>query len=108
MTMPAIEWAAIYQPAWADQPDAYVTAGLVAWGRSRRLGRVVDPTCRFKAYIGVQHFDPGQWGVVGTARAKFFLSLFVGGRTVALHTHFTMAAVLTEVTAFHAHLAALP
>jgi hypothetical protein len=108
MAMPVIEWAAIHQPAWDDAPGEYVAAGLVGWGRSRRLGRVTDPARRFKAYLGVQHFDPVRWGVAGEAQAKFFVSFFVGGRTVALHTHPIMAEVLAELADVHARLPLVP
>ncbi len=108
MPMPPIEWAAIYELAWDAQPGAYVAAGLVGWGRSRRLGRVVAPARRFKAFLGVQHYDPERWGVAGAARAKFFVSLFVGGRTVALHTHPTMAAALADLTEFYTRLTPAP
>jgi hypothetical protein len=104
MGLPAIAWGTIYQAAWDADPGAYVAAGLVGWGRSRRLGRVVAPAQRFKAYIGVQHFDPARWGVAGEAQAKFFLSLFVAGRTVALHTHPTIPAALAELAEFYQRL----
>jgi len=88
-------WAAWYTPAWDDDPGAYVAHDLVAWGRSRRLAKVVGDVGAigddaFKAYLGVQHYDPGRWGVAGAPRAAFFLSLFLAGRTVALHTYPTI------------------
>jgi hypothetical protein len=105
MVLPSITWAPIYRAEWDDEPQAYVAAGLVGWGRSRRLGRVAVPERAFKAYLGVQHFDPARWGIAGEARAKFFVSLFVGGRTVGLHTHPTMAAARGELADFYARLA---
>ncbi len=86
-------WAAIYAPEWDNDPGAYVAAGLVAWGYSRRLAKIVAaiPNRDFKAYLGVQHYDPGRWGVAGEPRAVFFLSLFLNGRTLALRTFPTLA-----------------
>jgi hypothetical protein len=99
------QWAPIYHPEWDADPAAYVRAEIVAWGRSRRLARSADPARHFKAYLGVQHFDPARWGVAGPATAKFFVSFFVAGRTVALHTYPTLPLALAALHAFHAHLA---
>ena len=106
--LPPIVWSAAYHPAWDAQPQAYVTAAIVAWGRSRRLGRAADPQRAFKAYLGVQHSDPARWGLAGLAQARFFVSLFVAGRTVALHTHPTMTAALGELADFYARLSNRP
>jgi hypothetical protein len=81
-----------------------VEQGVVAWGRSRRLARAADARVAFKAYLGVQHDDPARWGRDGEARAVFFLSLFVAGRTVALHTYPTLPAARAALAAFHARL----
>lgn len=98
--MPQIQWAPIYQPAWNDTPEAYVEAEALTWGRSRRLGKYVDAELGLKAYLGVQHYDPARWGVSGAPQAKFFLSLFLDGRTVTLRTFPTMGAALAALGAF--------
>lgn len=99
-----IKWSPIYRPEWDDTPEEYVVQGVVAWGRSRRLARAVDTARRFKAYLGVQHFDPARYGLAGEAQAKFFVSLFVGGRTVALHTYPTLRQARDALERFHATL----
>ena len=101
-----IVWAPIYQPRWDAQPEAYVEQGIVAWGRSRRLARASDARHSLKAYIGVQHFDPGRWHVAGEPRTVFFLSLFLQGHTVALHTYATCQEALAALYTFHAALLA--
>jgi hypothetical protein len=78
------QWSPVYRAEWDRDAAAYVAAGAVGWGRSRRLLRGDDPARRCKAYIGVHHSDPARWGLPGEPTAKFFLSLFVAGRTVAL------------------------
>src|SRR5262249_20846413 len=98
--MPQIQWSPVYQPAWNDAPEAYVEAGAVTWGRSRRLGSYVDDTLGLKAYLGVQHYDPARWGISGEPQVKFFLSLFLDGRTVMLRTFPTMGATLAALDAF--------
>lgn len=95
-----ISWSPVYNPAWDDTPDAYVEHGLVAWGRSRRLARCEDPRLRFKAYIGIQHDDPARWGVPGEPRTRFFLSLFLAGRTLSLRTYPILADALAALYAF--------
>lgn len=98
------QWAPIYHPEWDADPAAYMAAEILAWGRSRRLARITDPAQAFKAYLGVQHYDPARWGVDGPASAKFFLSLFVAGRTVALRTYPTVPLAWADLRAFHARL----
>ena len=98
--MLGIQWSPAYRPEWDETPEAYLDAGAVGWGRSRRLGKLVDEGLALKAYLGVQHFDPARWGVAGEARAKFFLSLFVGGRTVSLRTYPTMGDARDALQAF--------
>lgn len=97
-------WSPVYRPEWDDAPDRYVEHDIVSWGRSRRLARVEDSSIPLKAYLGVQHFDPSRWNLPGEARAVFFLSLFVDGRTVTLRTFPSMAAALAALHAFHAEL----
>ncbi len=99
-------WSPIYQPQWDDQPEAYVQHGIVAWGMSRRLAKATDRQNAFKAYLGVQHFDPGHWHVSGEPRAAFFLSLFVHGRTIALRTFPICQDALAALYTFHATLLA--
>ena len=88
----AIAWGRAYDPCWDDEPDAYVTAGRVAWGRTRRLGKLALPA-GFKAYLGVQHVDPAgaRWDVEAP-EARFFVSWFDGPRCVSLRTTRTMGA----------------
>ncbi len=95
----AIRWSPIYQPQWDDTPQAYVDAGIVGVGRSRRLAKAEDTTRAFKAYLGVQHWDPSRWNLRGEARAVFFLSLFRNNRTLALRTYPTIAAALDALYA---------
>ena len=101
----SIEWSVSYRPEWDATPEAYVAAGVVGWGRSRRLARVDDPTVRFKAYLGVQHDDPARWHAGGDPRTVFFASFFLDGRTVTLRTYSTMAAALAALRHFHNDLA---
>jgi hypothetical protein len=100
----AITWSPAHQPAWDDDPGQYFEHNIVAWGRSRRLARAADPARAFKAYAGVQHYDPGRWHVPGPARSVYFLSLFVAGRTITLRTFPTLSAALTALRDFHARL----
>ena len=94
-------WSGIYHPAWDATPEAYLEAGLVAWGRSRRLARAATPAYAFTAYLGIHH---NTWGENDTTR--FFLSLLVGKRTIALRTFSTLPEALAELDAFHARLVA--
>jgi hypothetical protein len=102
----AFTWSSVYHPQWDNDPARYVEEGVVQWGRSRRLARAEDAAHSFKAYLGIQHYDPGRWygAGAGDARATFFLSLFLHRRTVSLQTYPTMAAVLAALWAFHASL----
>jgi hypothetical protein len=99
-----VMWSAHYRPEWDEHPRAYVEAGLVEWGRSRRLAKALDPTRAFKAFLGIQAYDPGRWHVAGECEAKFFVSLFVHGRTVSLRTFPTCAEALNLLVMFHAQL----
>lgn len=99
-----IAWSSAYHPEWDTAPSAYVEHGIASWGRSRRLARAADPAVAFKAYLGIQHNDPSRWHRAGKPHAVFFLSLFLAGRTVTLHTFPTMPAALAELRAFHARL----
>src|SRR5215218_2757723 len=90
----AIAWGRAYSPAWDTDPDAYLEAGQVGWGRSRRLGLLHLPAAGFKAYLGVQHVDPARagWNQLGlaAAEARFFVSWFDGPRCLGLRTAPTM------------------
>jgi hypothetical protein len=92
-----MHWSRFYQPQWDDEPEAYVDAGIVGSGRSRRLAKALDTRRAFKAYLGVQHWDPSRWNLPGEARAVFFLSLFQHNRTLALRTYPTLADALTAL-----------
>ena len=92
-----IGWSTVYLPDWDATPQEYVEQGVVGWGRSRRLARITDDSGRIKAYLGVQHSDPSRWGVAGEAQARFFLSLFLDGRTLFLRTYPTLADALTTL-----------
>lgn len=97
-------WSPIYRPDWDDTPERYTEAGLVDWGRSRRLARFDDPALAFKAYAGVQHDDPARLNALGEPRTRFFLSLFVNNRTVSLRTYSTLDDALAALSAFHTAL----
>jgi hypothetical protein len=102
----AVVWSAAYRPAWDATPEAYVEGGVVGWSRSRRLARAEDASIGFKAYVGIQHYDPSRWHVAGAPRAVFFISFFQGGRTLALRTFPTMDDALAELRRVHSGLAA--
>jgi len=57
---------------------------------------------RYKAYVGVQHIDPTKpgWGIVDEPQARFFVSMFVDGRCVALRTFGTMGEALGVLDGF--------
>ena len=101
-----VVWSAAYRPAWDATPEAYVEDGVVGWSRSRRLARAEDASAGFKAYVGIQHYDPSRWHVAGAPRAVFFVSFFQGSRTLALRTFPTMDVALAELRRVHAGLAA--
>lgn len=79
-------WSPLYDPEWNAAPNRYVEAGVVAWGRSRRLARVDVPAYAFKSYLGIQAWDPRRWNLPGAPEAKFFLSTFAHGHTLAMRT----------------------
>jgi len=92
-----VRWSPVYQPQWDETPQAYVDAGIVGVGRSRRLAKAEDAQRAFKAYLGVQHWDPSRWNLPGKERAVFFLSLFRDNRTLALRTYPTVPAALSAL-----------
>ena len=98
--MLAIEWSAAYSAAWDATPERYVEEDIVGWGRSRRLGRYANDALNLKAYLGIQHYDPGRWGVDGAATSKFFLSIFVDRKTISLRTFATMGEALDALTTY--------
>jgi|GEM_PF-792687 len=101
-----LQWSAIYQPAWDAQPEQYVENGLVGWGRSRRLARGSDAAHAFQAYLGVHHTDPRRWGELDNPHTRFFLSLFLAGRTVSMRTYATLPEALEALRTFHTQLVA--
>jgi len=100
-----MQWSVVYHSPWDATPEAYLECGIVAPGRSRRLARMEDDTRAFKAYLGVQHFDPTRYGLPGQAQTRFFLSLFLRGRIVTLRTYPTLDAARAALDNFHAGLA---
>jgi hypothetical protein len=99
-----IQYAAIYHAEWDARPDEYVAAGLVGWGRSRRLAKLQDPAGHFVAYVGIHHADPARWNLPGEPVARFFASILVRGRTLELRTYATMDDALGAVRASHARI----
>lgn len=95
-----VVWHSAYRPEWDATPQKYAEQGLVRWGKSRRLGMLRHG--RVKAYLGVQHVDPGRpgWAIVDEPTARFFLSVFVSGKVVTLKTHATMHEALEMLAAF--------
>jgi hypothetical protein len=88
-------WHREYRPEWDGSPDNYAQAEIVEWGKSRRLGKYQSGN--YKAYLGVQHIDPDAPGwatIVDEPQARFFVSIFVAGRCIALRTAPTMDAAL--------------
>jgi hypothetical protein len=99
----AIAWAPHYRPAWDADPAAYVEAGAVGWNKTRRLGKWEDPATGFRAYVGVQHVDPGQAGWdVDAPEARFFVSWFAGRRCLGLRVAATIPAALALLRAAYA------
>ena len=96
----AIRWNECYREEWDGVPGRYADDGAVGWGRSRRLGLL--ELGKYKAYVGVQHIDPTRpgWGIVEEPQARFFVSMFVGGRCVALRTFRTMDEGLGALAGF--------
>jgi hypothetical protein len=95
-----VEWHREYRPEWDATPNEYADHDIVQWGKSRRLGLLRHG--RVKAYLGVQHVDPGKtgWAIVDEPTARFFVSIFVSGRVVTLKTHATMHEALEMLAAF--------
>src|SRR4051794_13098320 len=89
-----INWHLEYRPAWDHDPGRYLEAGVVDWGKSRRLGMI--SVANLKAYLGVQHIDPSKpgWGFVAGPEARFFVSIFVSGQVITLRTFPTLNAAL--------------
>jgi len=95
-----IEWADWYRQDWDEHPERYIEEGIVGWGHSRRLAKAHADRLGLKAYIGIQHYDPGRWNLSGEPAARFFLSLFVQRKTVSLRTYPTMHAARAALVAF--------
>jgi hypothetical protein len=89
-----VTWNASYNRDWDDLPERYLEHGIVAWGKSRRLGHL--EIGRYKAYIGIQHVDPGNsgWEMVESPSARFFGSLFIDGKVVSLRTFSRISEVI--------------
>ena len=89
-----IRWSNSYREDWDGTPDEYEVSGAVMWGKSRRLGALQKDL--WKAYVGVQHVDPGRagWNIVEEPECRFFVSLFYRGRVLTLRTFHSMAAAL--------------
>jgi hypothetical protein len=97
-------WSAIYHPEWDTDPERYLTSGLLKRGGNRRLARFDDHLHALKAYIGVHHSDPSHWGASGPARTRYFLSFFVSGKTISLHTYDTLGEAQAALSTFHRQL----
>jgi hypothetical protein len=95
-----VEWHREYRSEWDATPDEYAEHDLVQWGKSRRLGMLRRG--RVKAYLGVQHVDPGKpgWAIVDAPTARFFISVFLSGRVVTLRTFPTMQEALDMLADF--------
>src|SRR5262245_22220991 len=100
-----IEWAPWYHPDWDGRPERYVAEGVVGRGYSKRLAKARDDRLGLKAYIGVQHYDPGRWNLPGEPSGRFFLSLFIHGQTVSLRTYPTIEAAVSALASSHTALA---
>jgi hypothetical protein len=95
-----ISWHAEYRPEWDGSPEEYAAHEVVQWGRSRRLG--LFKLGVVKAYLGVQHVDPGKpgWDIVGAPQTRFFLSVFISGRCIILRTFPTIHAALDALAVY--------
>ncbi len=95
-----VVWHREYRSEWDSTPQEYAERGFVRWGKSRRLG--MFQRGRVKAYLGVQHVDPGRpgWAIVDEPTARFFISVFLAGRVVTLKTYTNMHEALEMLAAF--------
>lgn len=95
-----VVWHRDYRSEWDATPQEYAERGFVQWGKSRRLG--LYNRGRVKAYLGVQHVDPGRpgWAIVDAPTARFFISVFLSGRVVTLKTYDAMHEALEMLAAF--------
>jgi hypothetical protein len=95
-----IEWHREYRREWDADPNAYAEHDVVQWGKSRRLGLLRYG--RVKAYLGVQHVDPGKagWAIMEEPAARFFVSVFVSGRVLTLRTYPTMQQTLEMLASY--------
>jgi hypothetical protein len=95
-----ITWGEAYRPKWDDSPQRYRDAGLVPWGKSRRLGALRLGS--LKGYVGVQHIDPTlpDWGFVEEPQSRFFVSMFQQGQSVGLRTFPTVNLALQALAGF--------
>lgn len=95
-----VRWNPTYHPEWDATPERYQQAGIVGWGRSRRLGRLPPDQYGLHGYLGVQHADPSRWGQDAPPRTRFFASAFLGQRVIWLRTFATMAETLDALAAY--------
>ncbi len=95
-----IDWHREYRPEWDGSPDQYEQAGIVGWGKSRRLGTYRSD--QIKAHIGVQHVDTNMrgWNIAEEPYTRFFISLFENNRVVTLRTFPTIEATLSFLLPF--------
>jgi hypothetical protein len=95
-----ISWHGEYRTEWDGSPEEYAAHGMVQWGRSRRLG--LFKLGVVKAYLGVQHVDPGKpgWEFVGEPQTRFFLSIFMSGRCITLRTFLTLDGALDALEGY--------
>jgi hypothetical protein len=95
-----VRWAPQYRPGWDQTPERYLEAGLIKWGKGRRLGLAEDPARGFKAYFGVQHYDPSMWGVPGAPRCQYFVSLWSDGVCRTMRSFPTMSQAIEAAWEF--------
>lgn len=99
-----IEWSSKYNPDWDDEPEAYMRSGILAEGRSLRLGKLSYASMRFRAYLGVQHYDPLDWAQQGESYTCFWVSFLIGKQTITLQTFQTMRDCRSALWQFYSTL----
>lgn len=99
-----LQWSPVWRGEWAQEPDAYVAAGLVGWERTRRLLRGDDLATGLRVYLGVRHSDPSRWRAAGEPHATFFASALLSRRMLFLRTYATADAALTALADARARL----
>lgn len=99
-----IEWSPKYNPDWDNEPEAYMRSGILSEGRSLRLGKLSYTSLRFRAYLGVQHYDPLDWAQQGEAYTCFWISFLIGKQTIMLQTFQTMRDCRIALQQFYSGL----